>query len=105
MPLSPLPSPAGQVAPAEEGGGGHHGQVCCWLLVKVGPQRSNLDNMILNRKSTVVKYYLYLHVCVFGRNKITKRGAKKYRSQSEKNVSKGSFVYLHICTRAKKITA
>ncbi len=38
-----------QAAPAKDGGGGHHGQVCRWLLVKVGPHRSNLDNIILNR--------------------------------------------------------
>ncbi len=27
----------------------YHGPVCCWALVKVGPQRPNLDNIILNR--------------------------------------------------------
>ncbi len=48
LPPSPLPSPAGQAAPAEDSDGGHHGQVR-WSLVKVGPQRSNLDNILLNR--------------------------------------------------------
>ncbi len=43
--------PAGQAVPAEDGGGGHHGQsvVSCWSLVKVGAQRTNLDNIILDR--------------------------------------------------------
>jgi hypothetical protein len=86
-----------------DSGGGHHGQsvVGCWSLVKVGVQRSNLENKYLIN-SLIVKSYLFAYS---GDEQNHKALPENTKDTIKKNVPKGSFVYLRICFRVKEITA
>jgi hypothetical protein len=65
----------------------------------LGPQRSILDDILLTRYS---KSYLYLCICGLCANKNPEKSTNTHKTPSEKNVPHYSFMYLHICLRAKK---
>jgi hypothetical protein len=73
-----------------------------WPSPPLGPQRSILDDILLNRYS---KSYLYLCICGLGANKNLEESTNTHKTPSKKKNHNCSSAYLRFCLRAKKITA